>query len=89
MEYIMTTLDNLMHQTAFFNLTVGNYVMIAVACVFLYLAIAKGFEPLLLVPIAFGMLLVNIYPDIMLSIEDSSNGVTISTCLMSGQSYRH
>ena len=49
--------------------------MIAVACVFLYLAIAKGFEPLLLVPIAFGMLLVNIYPDIMLSIEDSSNGV--------------
>ena len=71
----MTTLDNLMHQTAFFNLTVGNYVMIAVACVFLYLAIAKGFEPLLLVPIAFGMLLVNIYPDIMLSIEDSSNGV--------------
>ena len=69
MEYIMTTLDNLMHQTAFFNLTVGNYVMIAVACVFLYLAIAKGFEPLLLVPIAFGMLLVNIYPDIMLSID--------------------
>ena len=38
--------------------------MILVACVFLYLAIAKGFEPLLLVPIAFGMLLVNIYPDI-------------------------
>ena len=39
--------------------------MILVACVFLYLAIAKGFEPLLLVPIAFGMLLVNIYPDII------------------------
>ena len=64
-----------MDQTAFFNLTVGNYVMILVACVFLYLAIAKGFEPLLLVPIAFGMLLVNIYPDIMMSIEESSNGV--------------
>ena len=39
--------------------------MILVACVFLYLAIKHGFEPLLLVPIAFGMLLVNIYPDIM------------------------
>ena len=65
MEYISTTLDNLVHQTAFFNLTIGNYVMIAVACVFLYLAIKHGFEPLLLVPIAFGMLLVNIYPDIM------------------------
>ena len=49
--------------------------MIAVACVFLFLAIAKGFEPLLLVPIAFGMLLVNIYPDIMASPEETSNGV--------------
>lgn len=49
--------------------------MIAVACVFLFLAIKKGFEPLLLVPIAFGMLLVNIYPDIIVSPEHSSNGV--------------
>ena len=32
-------------------------VMIVVACVLLYLGIGKGFEPLLLVPIAFGMLL--------------------------------
>ena len=75
MDYITTTLDNLLHQTAFFNLTWGNYVMIAVACFFLYLAIRHGFEPLLLLPIAFGMLLVNIYPDIMLHAEDSSNGV--------------
>ncbi len=75
MEYIANTLNNLVHQTAFLNLTWGNYVMIAVACIFLYLAIAKEFEPLLLIPIAFGMLLVNIYPDIMLSFEDSSNGI--------------
>lgn len=75
MEYISNTLNNLVHQTAFFNLTWGNYIMIIVACVFLYLAIAKEFEPLLLIPIAFGMLLVNIYPDIMLSIADSSNGI--------------
>ena len=75
MDYIFTTLGNLVHQTAFFNLTVGNFIMIFVACFFLYLAIAKGFEPLLLVPIAFGMLLVNIYPDIMANPEDMSNGV--------------
>ena len=74
MSYITTTLDNLIHQTAFFNITLGNLLMIAVACVFLYLAIAKGFEPLLLVPIAFGMLLVNICPDIMLRPEDAANG---------------
>ena len=75
MSYVIDTLSNLLHQTAFFNLTWGNYLMIAVACVFLFLAIAKGFEPLLLVPIAFGMLLVNIYPDIMASPEETSNGV--------------
>ena len=73
MSYVGETLSNLLHQTAFFNLSVGNYVMIAVACVFLFLAIKKGFEPLLLVPIAFGMLLVNIYLDIILSPEHSSN----------------
>ena len=38
MEYIGSTLNNLLHQTAFFNLTWGNYLMIAVACFFLYLA---------------------------------------------------
>ena len=65
MAYITNTLSNLVHQSAFLNLTWGNLVMIAVACVFLYLAIAHDFEPLLLVPIAFGMLLVNIYPDII------------------------
>ena len=75
MEYISNTLGHLIEQTAFMNLTWGNVIMIAVACVFLYLAIRHEFEPLLLVPIAFGMLLVNIYPDIMLHAEDSSNGV--------------
>ena len=70
-----STFTNLLHQMAFFNLEFGNYIMIAVALFFLYLAIKKGFEPLLLVPIAFGMLLVNIYPDIMASPEDTSNGV--------------
>ena len=74
MEYITTTLGNLVQQTAFFSLTWGNLIMIAVACFFLFLAIRFGFEPLLLVPIAFGMLLVNIYPDIMMHIEDSANG---------------
>ena len=74
MEYISNTLGNLVEQTAFMNLTWGNLIMIGVACIFLYLAIKHGFEPLLLVPIAFGMLLVNIYPDIMIAPEEASNG---------------
>ena len=71
------TLDNLVNQTAFLNLSVGNYIMIAIACVFLFLAIKKGYEPLLLVPIAFGMLLVNIYPDIIKAPvgEDGTGGL--------------
>ena len=74
MVYIINTVDNLLHQTAFFNLTIGNYAMIAVACFFLYLAIRHEFEPLLLVPIAFGMLLVNIYPDIMRPFSEGGHG---------------
>lgn len=75
MSNVMEILGRLLQQSAFANLTYLNFIMIAVACVFLYLAIRKGFEPLLLVPIAFGMLLVNIYPDIMISPEEADNGV--------------
>ena len=75
MDCVFDVLGNLIHQSAFFGLTWGNYVMILVACVFLYLAIKREYEPLLLVPIAFGMLLVNIYPDIIASPEETSNGV--------------
>ena len=43
MDYIVSTLDNLIHQTAFFNLTGGNYLMILVAFVFFFFSISKGF----------------------------------------------
>lgn len=65
MSYIVDTLSNLAKSTAFASLSWGNLLMIGVALFFLYLAIAKGYEPLLLVPISFGMLLVNMYPSIM------------------------
>ena len=65
MEYITSTLENMLRQTAFCSLTFGNAVMVGVACFFMYLAIVKKYEPLLLLPISFGMLLVNIYPPIM------------------------
>ena len=65
MDYIANTLANLAAESAFSTMTYKEVIMICVALLFLYLAIVKGFEPLLLVPISFGMLLVNIYPDIM------------------------
>ena len=46
--------------TGFANLTVGHTVMLLVGMVFIYLGIAKEYEPLLLVPIGFGVLVGNI-----------------------------
>lgn len=74
MSYITNTLSNLIQQTALFNISWGNILMIVVSLVLLYLAIVKGFEPLLLVPISFGMLLVNIYPDIIKAPTEGSAG---------------
>ena len=51
--------DILIH-SGFANLSYKQVIMIAIACIFLYLAIKKGYEPYLLIPIAFGMLLVNL-----------------------------
>ena len=62
---IVNALVELFNQSNFVNLPWQNWVMIGFSFFFLYLAIVKKFEPLLLIPIAFGMLLVNIYPEIM------------------------
>ncbi len=62
---IINALIDLFNDSNFLNLAWQNWVMILVTFVLFYLAIVKKFEPLLLLPIAFGMLLVNIYPEIM------------------------
>lgn len=60
----MEAVVNFIKQTGFSMLAVGNnwqtVIMVAIACLLLYLAIVKKFEPLLLLPIAFGMLLTNL-----------------------------
>ena len=56
----MDGLLNLWQATGLANFTLPALVMMAVGCGLLYLAIAKGFEPLLLVPIGFGAILTNI-----------------------------
>ena len=61
----LEAIKGLWTDSGFTQLGWQNYVMIGVACVLLYLAIKKQYEPLLLLPIAFGMLLVNLYPAIM------------------------
>ncbi len=62
---IVNALVKLFQDSGFMSLSWQNWVMIFISFALLYLAIKKKFEPLLLLPIAFGMLLVNIYPQIM------------------------
>jgi len=54
------TLEKLWSTSGFANITIQQAIMLAVACVLIYLAVVKQFEPLLLLPIAFGMLLANL-----------------------------
>jgi len=49
-----------LNSTGFANISAGQIIMLAVSCVLLYLGIRRKYEPLLLVPIAFGMLLANL-----------------------------
>ena len=60
MDAFMVALNSVWTDSGFLAFTWGNAVMIAVGCVLLYLAFAKGFEPLLLSPIAFGCILANL-----------------------------
>lgn len=60
LSYVEESLMNFLSSTGFAGLTWETIVMIIIACVLLYLAIVKQFEPLLLLPIAFGMLLTNL-----------------------------
>ncbi len=56
----MKGLENFYHYTGFYNVTPGHIIMILIAFFFLYLAIKKKYEPLLLVPIGFGIIIGNI-----------------------------
>ncbi len=56
----MDSIINFIHTTGFYNLTIGHIIMIIAGLIFLYLGIAKDYEPLLLVPIGFGILIGNI-----------------------------
>lgn len=74
MDYLINTITNLIESSGFYNINYKNLIMIVVACGLLYLAIKKDYEPLLLIPIAFGMLLVNLFPGIMAQPYLNANG---------------
>ena len=59
-QFITENLNEFLTYTGFANATAGNLIMIVVGAIFIYLAIKKDFEPLLLVPIGLGIILGNI-----------------------------
>ncbi|MEN8163930.1 MAG: sodium ion-translocating decarboxylase subunit beta, partial [Acidobacteriota bacterium] len=62
----MGAIAGLIHNSGFAGLTWQNLVMFAIGGTLIYLAIRKGFEPLLLIPIGFGAILANL-PHAMMS----------------------
>lgn len=60
MEAFVVALQSVWNDSGFAAFTMGNAIMMLVGIILLYLAIGKGFEPLLLSPIAFGCLLANV-----------------------------
>ena len=60
MSSLFSSIADFISLTGFWSLGYGDVLMLAISCLLLYLAIQKGFEPLLLVPIGFGMLLSNL-----------------------------
>lgn len=70
-----TMLMNFVAESGFAMMTYKEIIMITIACIFLYLAIKKGYEPYLLIPIATGMLLANMPGvDLMQKPTESVNG---------------
>ena len=60
LDLFFQTINGLVLDSGFVQVSAGQLLMLVVSCVLIYLAICKGYEPLLLIPIAFGMLLANL-----------------------------
>jgi sodium ion-translocating decarboxylase beta subunit len=79
MEFVQNQLGQFFEYTSYANFTIGHIIMILVGCFFIFLGIKKEYEPLLLVPIGFGMLVGNIpfYPGLQIGIHE--NGAVLNT----------
>ena len=80
---LIEIISDFWQNTGFALMEYGHVVMLLISLVLLYLAIAKGFEPLLLLPIAFGILLANLpgadlMKEPLVEIVKNSNGDLVS-----------
>ena len=67
--------ENFLHNTGFAHLEIGNVAMILIGIIFIYLAVAKDYEPLLLIPIGLGIIVGNVPPikGMLLSVYDQGS----------------
>jgi oxaloacetate decarboxylase beta subunit len=74
-EFILEKIEQFSHYTGFANVTWGHIIMIMVGLFFIYIAIKKEYEPLLLVPIGFGIIIGNIpfYPGLKIGIYETGS----------------
>lgn len=74
-NFILEHITHFFSYTAFANMTIGHLIMIIIGLVFIYLAIAKEFEPMLLLPIGFGIIIGNIAfaPGLKIGIYESGS----------------
>lgn len=79
MDFVQAQLVQFFQYTAFGNCEIGHLIMILIGCVFIYLGIKKEYEPLLLVPIGFGMIVGNIpfYPGLKIGIYETGSVLNI------------
>ncbi len=75
LQLVGDNLSQFFQYTAFANFTIGHLIMIAVGLIFIALAIIKEYEPLLLIPIGFGILIGNIpfYPGLKIGIYEAGS----------------
>ena len=74
-NFLLERFQQFFEYTAFANMTCGHMIMIAIGLFFIYLAISKDYEPLLLVPIGFGMIVGNIpfFPGLKIGIYETGS----------------
>jgi oxaloacetate decarboxylase beta subunit len=74
-NFLFERFEQFIEYTAFGNITWGHVIMIAIGLIFIYLAITKDYEPLLLVPIGFGILIGNIpfHPGLKLGVYETGS----------------
>lgn len=74
-QFVVDKIEQFFQYTAFANITIGHVVMIMVGLFFIYIAIKKHYEPLLLVPIGFGIIIGNIpfYPGLKIGIYETGS----------------